>query len=219
MKDLEVLAREEQERIADELHDGIAHDLTLVLFHARAFPRQPDEAARQVSLTTIEDSAEKALLSIQSLLALMREPRAEGAQPCPTRYESDAVEAVSSLGALLTDAGIPTRVSAPQESLDATPPTERVLVETAIEAVTNILKHAPNSQSVSVDIHRHIETIELVVNNVAAPLTKEKSARTSGRGLHRAHQRLAQHGGQLESGATAEGWTLRATLPCTTTAL
>ena len=219
VKDLEVLAREEQERIADELHDGIAHDLTLVLFHARALPRQPDEAARQVSLTTIEDSAEKALLSIQSLLVLMREPRAEGAQPCPTRYESDAVEAVSSLGALLTDAGIPTRVSAPQRSLDATPPTERVLVETAIEAVTNILKHAPNSQSVSVDIHRHIETIELIVNNVAAPLTKEKSDRTSGRGLHRAHQRLAQHGGQLESGATAEGWTLRATLPCTTTAL
>src|SRR5690606_34586438 len=73
VKDLEAIAHEERERIADELHDGIAHDLTLVLFHARALPRQPDDESRQVSLTTIEESAQQALQSIQSLLSLMRE--------------------------------------------------------------------------------------------------------------------------------------------------
>lgn len=56
-QDLAAIAREDQEQIADELHDGIAHDLTLILFHARALPRQPDQATRQVSLTTIEESA------------------------------------------------------------------------------------------------------------------------------------------------------------------
>lgn len=212
VKDLETLAREEQERIADELHDGIAHDLTLVLFHARALPRQPDEASRQVSLTTIEDSAEKALQSVQSLLSLMRETRRE-VDACPTRYEGDVVEAVTSLGALLKDAGIPTRVSTPEGGLGVTAAAERVLTEAAIEAVTNILKHSPHSQSASVAIHRDADSVRLIVENVAPPVAKTTSDRTGGRGLLRARQRLAEHRGHLESGATEEGWVLRAVVP------
>ncbi|MFD6699824.1 MULTISPECIES: sensor histidine kinase [unclassified Microbacterium] len=213
VKDLEALAREEQERIADELHDGIAHDLTLVLFHARALPRQPDEAARQVSLTTIEDSAEKALQSIRSLLTLMRGTRPEGVQSYPARYEGGPVEVVSALGMLLKDAGIPTHVSSPPASLGASPAAERVLVEAAIEAVTNILKHAPSSQSASIDIHRQSDLVELVVKNTASQVATGNSVREGGRGLHRARQRLELCRGQLESGTTADGWVLRATIP------
>lgn len=210
--ELEALAREEQERIADELHDGIAHDLTLVLFHARALPRQPDEAARRVSLSTIEDSAEKALERIQSLLSLIRDTSAGGAGSYPTRYEGDVVDAVTSLGALLKDARIPTRVSTPHTELGATPAADRALTETAIEAVTNILKHAPNSRSVSVEILRQPGTVELVVTNVSTPLTKGAIG-GSGRGLVRARQRLIHQGGQLQSEATADGWILRAAVP------
>lgn len=210
--ELEALAREEQERIADELHDGIAHDLTLVLFHARALPRQPDEAARQVSLTTIEDSAEKALQSVRSLLSLIRETRPEIAEPGPTRYAGDLVDVVASLGALLKDARIPTRVSTPGTALGATPAADRALTETAIEAVTNILKHAPNSRSASVEVFRQPGTVELVVTNVSTPLAKA-AIDGSGRGLVRARQRLIHQGGQLQSKATADGWSLRATVP------
>ncbi|WP_456287097.1 histidine kinase [Microbacterium sp. JZ70] len=214
VRDLETLAREEQERIADELHDGIAHDLTLVLFHARALPRQPDEAARQVSLSTIEDSAEKALERIQSLLSLIRDTSAGGAGSCPTRYEGDVVDVVTSLGALLKDAHIPTRVSTPRTPLGATPAADRALTETAIEAVTNILKHAPNSRSASVEILRQPETVELAVKNVSTPLASGAVGGSGGgRGLVRARQRLIHHGGQLQSEATADGWVLRATVP------
>ncbi|WP_460002675.1 hypothetical protein [Microbacterium xylanilyticum] len=58
-----------------------------MLFNARALPRQPDEASRQVSLTTIEESAENALQSIQSLLSLMRVTRPEGADECPAAVQ------------------------------------------------------------------------------------------------------------------------------------
>lgn len=209
VRDLETLAREEQERIADELHDGIAHDLTLVLFHARALPRQPDEAARQVSLSTIEESAERALQSIQSLLSLMREPRPDRLDSYPGRYEESATQTATSLGELLRDAGIVTRVSAPRELSRVTPTVDRVLTETAIEAVTNILKHAPNSQSASIEIIDGPETVELVVNNSAGSVVAS-SITPGGRGLHRARQRLAQCGGRLESGSTPDGWGLRA---------
>lgn len=212
VRELATLAREEQERIADELHDGIARDLTLVLFHARALPLQPDEAARQLSLTTIEGSAEKALDRVQSLLSLIGGTSADGAGSYQTRYDGDVINVVTSLGVLLNDARIPTRISTPRTPLGATPAANRALTETAIEAVTNIIKHAPNSRSASLELLRKPGALELVVKNVSAPLVKG-SIRSSGRGLVRARQRLTHHGGQLRSEGTANGWLLRATVP------
>jgi signal transduction histidine kinase len=209
-RDLEAIAREDQERIADELHDGIAHDLTLILFHARALPRQPDETARQVSLTTIEESAEQALQRIQSLLSLMRDTTTEAPPIHETRYDGNIVGAVTSLSELLDDAGIATQVSVPSSSLGVTSAAERVLIETAIEAVTNIIKHAPKSKAASISIHADPGGIELIVTN-SGPLSPARSSTSpGGRGLRRTEQRLGQIGGQLETGPAEQGWTLRA---------
>ncbi|MDR6867420.1 signal transduction histidine kinase [Microbacterium resistens] len=212
-KVLEAIAKEDQERIADELHDGIAHDLTLILFHARALPRQPDDAARQVSLTTIEGSAERALQSIQSLLSLMRDTTPEGLRTHSARYDGNILDVVSSLGSLLKDAGIPTVVSTPNIPLNVAPVAERVLTESAIEAVTNIIKHAPKSQSASIEVRGHPDNIGLIVRNTATANPTSGEGATGGRGLKRARQRLAQQGGILEAGQASDGWTLLATVP------
>ena len=210
--DLEEIAHEQQEQIADELHDGIAHDLTLILFHARALPKQPDDAARQVSLSTIEGSAVQALQSIQSLLSLMRDTT-EAPPTRTSRYDGRLVLAVSSLAQMLEDAGISTSVSAPNGTLALDRTTEQLLVETAIEAVTNIIKHAPNSPSAGIDIQASAVDIELIVTNVPRPKDDRRTPASGGRGLNRAHQRLALHSGRLEAGRTAEGWTVRARVP------
>lgn len=213
VRDLEAIAQEQQERIADELHDGIAHDLTLVLFHARALPRQPDEASKQVSLTTIEDSAEQAMRSIQSLLTLMRDRKIDGSDTHPSRYDGDVVEAVSSLAALLEDAGISTQVVVPSEPLDASQKARRLLTEIAIEAVTNILKHAPNAQSANIEIDLTDGVVALVVMNAVSPAPASQESHSGGRGLHRARERISRSGGHLESRSTSEGWILRAVVP------
>ncbi|MGY1553141.1 sensor histidine kinase [Microbacterium sp. A588] len=213
VRDLEAIARDERERIADELHDGIAHDLTLVLFHARALPRQPDEDARQVSLKTIEDSAEQALQSIQSLLSLMRDTLTEGPPTRSIRSAENVAETASSLAALLKDAGIPTSVTTPRVPLQLAPTTARVLTETAIESVMNIIKHAPTSQSASIEIHDRPDAIEVVVTNSASADLSGNGRAMGGRGLRRAAQRLKQIGGELDHGWTANGWVLRATVP------
>ncbi|MCZ4301994.1 sensor histidine kinase [Microbacterium oxydans] len=208
-RDLEALAREDQERIADELHDGIAHDLTLILFHARALPRQPDDAARQVSLTTIEDSAEQALQSIQSLLSLMRDTSTGAPPPQETRYEGNIIVAIAALSELLRDAGIPVTLDAPSTALDVPPVVERVLIEMAIEAVMNIIKHAPKSRSARIHIDRQPDQVELVVTNVGAP-SHRSNLPSGGRGLRRARQRLNQIHGRLQAGPTDGAWELRA---------
>lgn len=211
--DLEAIVREDNERIADELHDGIAHDLTLILFHARALPVQPDETARQVSLTTIEESAEQALRSIGSLLSLMRDTTTEGPPPRPLRYEGNVVMAATSLGALLNDAGIPTNVATPSTPLAVSPAIEQALTETAIEAVTNIIKHAPKSRSAGIEVRLQADVVELVVTNLPSVAPAQKTDRHGGRGLARARQRLAEHAGTLEFDRVSSGWMLRASVP------
>lgn len=203
---LESIAREDRERIADELHDGIAHDLTLVLFHARALPLQPDEAAREVSLRAIQDSAEQAQQSIQSLLSLMREATTAAPVSSSVRDARDVVGTVCRLADLLRDAGIPTRISLPTESLELSADAETALSEAAIETVTNVIKHAPQSHSVSIEIRRRSSGIELAVRNAARVGLDRATPEIGGRGLKRAHQRLMRHNGELHARGTDDGW-------------
>lgn len=212
-QDLAAIAQEDQEQIADELHDGIAHDLTLILFHARALPRQPDQAARQVSLTTIEESAEHALQSIHSLLSLMRDVTTEGPSTRSSRYDGSAVEAVTSLGDLLRDARIQTEIAVPGALLEVAPAAEQVLIETAIEAVMNIIKHSPKSKTARIEIRNENDRVELIVENAGSSRRSSVNPAPGGRGLRRARQRLEQIDGQLEAGLTSAGWVLRAVVP------
>lgn len=211
--DLEAIAREDRERIADELHDGIAHDLTLVLFHSRALPKQPDDDARQVSLSTIEESAERALLSIQSLLSLMRDAPAGDLVDRASRYDGRVTKAASSLGELLNGAGVSTTVATPRSLLYVDPSAERMLTETAIEAVTNIIKHAPKSQAATIEINERSDVVELVVTNTSSNGRMKSDPPMSGRGLKRAAERLEGVNGMLKYGWTTDGWTLQATVP------
>lgn len=213
VRHLEGIVHDDLERIADELHDGIAHDLTLVLFHARALPKQPDAASRDVSVTTIEESAERALLSIQSLLSLMRGPELEALRPEDGRSNESLIETVSGLGVLLNDAGIPTRVIVPEVPLDASHESQGLLTVAAIESVTNILKHAPKSQSARISLRVTSDSAEVVISNVGTRAQPTAAAEHGGRGLIRSRQRLEQHGGLLEAGGSDSGWTVRATAP------
>jgi signal transduction histidine kinase len=219
VSDLQTIARDERERIADELHDGIAHDLTLVLFHARALPKQPDEEARLVSLSTIEESAERALNSIASLLsllAMMRGSMPDDSAPQPTRYSGDLVEVARSLGSLLSNAGISTTVTTPDRGPRLPPACEGALSEAALEAVTNIIKHAPASHVASIEIRETTRAVELFITNVVAVPSSARASAAGGRGLKRSAERLTMLHGALDYGWDDQRWTVRASVPSVT---
>lgn len=209
---MEDLSRVQQERIADELHDGIAHDLTLVLFHARALPKQPDEAARRISLRTIEDSASRALRSAQSLLAVMRDAAAHPLGDRDDPSPADLAAAAASLGRKLTDAGISTVVSVPPEP-PVPPGVAAVLIETLTEAAMNIIKHAPQARSAVIELSVEDGWAALRVRNVGPRTRPAPEAELGGRGLPRSRERLARVGGILEIDDRDGAWTLRALVP------
>lgn len=209
VRHLEGMAREDQERIADELHDGIAHDLTLVLFHACALPKQPDAAGPEVSLATIEESSTRAMHSVQSLLALMRDPSASSEQP----PDENVTDTVVGLGRLLNNAGIPTVVKTPSTDAEVPALAQRLLGAAAIEAVTNVIKHAPHSSDAAIEVTVDELGVELVVKNSNSRASSAQGSSLGGRGLARARQRLEQHNGHLEAGATNNSWIVRADVP------
>jgi signal transduction histidine kinase len=142
----------------------------------------------------------------------MRDTTTDAPPAYPTRYDDNLVAAASSLGSLLTNAGIPTRVVLPRSPLPIAPAAERALTEIAIEAVTNILKHAPKTQSATIEVLTRTGAVELVVGNVSSAGAPPR-ALTTGRGLQRARQRISQSEGVLVAGVTDDGWVFRATVP------
>ena len=208
----EEISRLQQDRIADELHDGIAHDLTLLLFHARALPKQPDERSRQVSLTTIESSASRALRSAQSLLAVMRDTPGRSPSASEEAATIDVSSAAEALAQKLRDAGIRTRVSVPAAT--AFPPgVAEVLVETITESAMNVIKHAPGATAAAIEVANGVDVITLEVRNNRPRGRAPAESALGGRGLARARERLSRVSGELDAGPTPDGWVLRAVIP------
>ena len=80
----------------------------------------------------------------------------------------------------------------------------------AQEALTNVLRYAPTTPSVSVDVERHIGTVVLTVDNEAAPGTRPMHG--SGKGLIGMRERASVYGGTVQAGPTPTGWRVRAVL-------
>ena len=80
----------------------------------------------------------------------------------------------------------------------------------AQEALTNVLRYAPTTPSVSVDVERYIGTVVLTVDNEAAPGTRPMHG--SGKGLIGMRERASVYGGTVQAGPTPTGWRVRAVL-------
>jgi len=208
----EEISRLQQDRIADELHDGIAHDLTLLLFHARALPKQPDEQSRQVSLSTIEDSASRALRSAQSLIDVMREAPGRSPVGSGKAVPGDVSKVAEALAQTLRDAGIRTHVNV-SAATDVPPGVAEILIGTITESAMNIIKHAPGATTALIEVAARSGTITLEVrNNRSRGRAAEESA-LGGRGLARLREKLERIAGELHAGPTPDGWVLRAVVP------
>lgn len=84
------------------------------------------------------------------------------------------------------------------------------LFRIAQEALTNVLRYAPTTRRVQVQVDRHTGTVVLLVHNDAAPGSTPMHG--SGKGLIGMRERAAVYGGRLQAGPTARGWQVRAVL-------
>jgi signal transduction histidine kinase len=208
---MEYAARGERARIARELHDVVAHHITLIALQAEAArlatPGLPSEGARR--LTAIGETARTALTEMRRLLGVLR----EDVDAEPTRHPQPGLGQLTTLLDQVRDAadgGVRLIVSGPVEALD--PGIELTAYRIVQEALTNTRRHAPGA---AVDVELRYGTDELVVrvydNGPGPPADADTGG---GHGLAGMRERAATVGGQVTVGAApATGFLVEAVLP------
>ncbi|MFD7032405.1 sensor histidine kinase [Streptomyces sp. NPDC059917] len=211
---------EERRRIARELHDIVAHHITvmqLMAGGARANLERAPEAARE-ALVTLEDSGRLALSEMRQLLDVLRadDPPRDESAPHPHAAAPEAPQpGADDLDRLVTEsrgAGLPTELSVLGEPYPLPPTVGLTLFRVVQEALTNARKHAGDARaSVRIGYHRDRITVEVCDDGVGGPGPEGGAAparsgrRGSGYGLIGMRERVALQGGTLEVGPLDEG--------------
>jgi signal transduction histidine kinase len=201
---------EERVRIARELHDVVAHHVSLMGVQAgaarRVMAREPAKA--QQVLGTIEASSRQAVLELHQLLGfLRREDQSDDLDPQPDLRRLPELIAQAGQGRLaveLTIEGSP-RELAPMLQVSA----YRVIQE----ALTNALKHSGGT-SASVDVEYAPTALVIEVRDDGTTANGASAKNAGGHGLMGMRERVGLHGGHLRAGATPQGgFVVHATFP------
>ncbi len=201
---------EERNRIARELHDIVAHSLSVIVVQAeggRALAARRPEKAADV-LGTIAETSREALDEMRRMVQLLRGdgPQSESYVPTPGLADiADLVRKTSDL-AQLTSFGSMPRVS---QALGLT--AYRIVQE----SLTNVLKHAGPGAVARVSVAYTGESIELEISDDGPGASPPPATGGDGRGhgLQGMRERVALHGGRLLAERRATGFVVRASLP------
>ncbi len=211
---LEHTARRERARIARELHDVVAHHISMIAVQAEnarlTTPGMPGAGAQRLS--AIGDTARAALTEMRRLLGVLREDAStEAAQRRPQ-------PGLRQLAELLDEArdatGAGTRLILRGTPVALDPGVELAAYRIVQEALTNSRRHAPGA-AVDVELHYAGDALRLLIrDNGPGP---SAPAPASGHGLLGMRERAAAVGGQLRTGrAGTGGFLVEATLPTAT---
>jgi signal transduction histidine kinase len=200
----------ERARIAREMHDVLAHRISLVTMHADAMVYRTDLDAGQLrsSAAVIQDSSHRALVELREVLGVLREDAGDAA---PERPQPGARDVPAMVQELVAD-GV--RVDARLEAdLDGVPDTTgRTLYRVVQEGLTNARKHAPHSRVALTVTGRPGTGLDVEVSNPLGPGDRS-SAPDSGLGLVGLAERATLAGGRIEHGTVEGRFVLSAWLP------
>lgn len=195
----------ERARIAREMHDVLAHRLSLLAAYAGAVEFRPDAPREDLAraAAVVRTGAHQALEELRQVIGVLREPSAgEADRPQPTL--ADVRRLVDETRAAGTAVTLEDGVSGVPDALG------RTVYRVVQEALTNARKHAAGRPvAVSLTGSPGSSLIVLVTN----PLGPGAGAPASGTGLVGVRERVSLAGGTLSAGPAGDLFSLRATLP------
>ena len=206
----------ERGRIAREMHDVLAHRISLVAMHAGAMNYRTDLSAEEMRRTAgvIEENAHQALSDLREVLGMLRDDRSASIPERPQPTLRDVPDLVDEAQAV----GMSVRLTNEVGDLDVAPEIiGRSAYRIIQESLTNARKHAPDT-AVQVRLSgRPGAGLTVEVRNplrVGVPDGREASLPESGLGLIGLAERAEISGGRLEHGRTASReFFVRAELP------
>ena len=210
-QEAELAALGERTRIAREMHDIVAHSLTVVIAQADGgrYSAAQDPQAAITALETIASTGRQALTDMRALLSVLREDRPRDFAAVPSADDIDTLVAELRRGGL--DVGLTVTGERRELSAGAGLTAYRIVQE----SLTNVLKHAGPGAQARVDVDWGERELELVVaddgRGGAAALIEPSPG---GQGVIGMTERAKLHGGTLVAGPVAGGgYRVRSRLP------
>ncbi|MEV4360684.1 histidine kinase [Nonomuraea sp. NPDC049625] len=202
---------EERARIARELHDVVAHHMSVIAVQAASAPYRigggvSEEVAEEFA--AINAAARESLRDMRHLLGALR-----GSDDGPGTMPQPGLEELGALAESVRRAGVPVQltVSGPARSLS---PVQSVTVYRIVqEALSNVVRHAPGATT-TVSVRAEADAVSLAVDNEPPRHVSGTTQPGSRLGLIGMRERVAVLGGDLTAAATdAGGFAVRARLP------
>jgi signal transduction histidine kinase len=198
---------EERARIARELHDVIAHHVSMMVVQAGAERRMLDvgnESTREV-LTTIERIGRGALTEMRRLVGMLRGKDDDTLTPQP------GISDLATLVAQMRAAGLDAQLQMEGESRDIPIGIDLSAYRIVQEGLTNALKHAGHARTM-VRVRYGVDSLEIEILDEGDPGAIEVDR--GGHGLVGMRERVALYGGTLDAGRRpAGGFAVRVLLP------
>lgn len=211
---------DERSRIARELHDVVAHNVSVMVVQAGAARRVLDRSPAQAAdaLAQIESTGRQALDELRRLLGVMR-PHDEASD---ARSPQPSVDHLDALVRQMRDAGLDVTLSVDGAPHPLPPAVDLSAYRIVQEALTNTLKHAGPAKA-AVHITYTDDAVEIDVaddgRGLAQALATEGVTK-GGHGLVGMRERVSLFGGTLDVGPlSGGGYRVRARLPVTEVAI
>ncbi|HKP99375.1 MAG TPA: histidine kinase, partial [Actinomycetes bacterium] len=198
---------QERTRIARELHDIVAHGISVMVVQARGGRRMvtvdPDEAHE--AFDAIESTGRQALVELRRLLGMLRQLDEQ-----PALAPQPSLRRLGELIQQVQEAGLPVQVAVEGDAVELPPGVDLSAYRIVQEALTNTLKHA-GPATAQVLVRYHPGDLELEISDDGHRATGGDG---SGQGLIGMRERVTLYGGEFHSGhRTQGGYLVRARLP------
>ncbi|WP_406104936.1 histidine kinase [Streptomyces sp. NBC_01003] len=201
----------ERARIAQDMHDSLGHELSLIALRAGALQVAPDMAeAHRTAAAELRAAASDATERLHGIVGLLREDD----EPAPLAPPGESIAALIERAA---DSGLPVTLQDPQDTRPNPTPrttsphaTTRTTYRVIQEALTNAARHAPGA-SVTVEHMQNEDGTTVEITN-GRPRHRPGPA-GSGTGLIGLRAGVAALGGSFEAGPHEEGYRVSATIP------
>lgn len=194
--------------LAGELHDIVAHQLTLISLHVDAHRDETDPETLRDAIDRADSILASAQADLLFLFHVLRVPSGE----VPDEGLLGPTAAVDAAVAALRTSGRQVEVTVDPVVDDIDPTTRRTLARVVREASTNILRYAPAHVTCTLSIRRDSEWIRVTVKN-PLPDKTDRSEDSTGLGLVGLSERLRLTGGSLTAGKEGDDWVVEARLP------
>jgi signal transduction histidine kinase len=201
-------AADERLRIARELHDTLAHQLTVISVQAAGAlrRRQTRPELAYPTLETIRQVAGDALTELRQVLGVLR----AGAEPALTPPAGAPARGLAGVSGLATQAGVEARVTVSGEAGPLPSTVEHVAYRIIQEALTNVARHSGTTQA---EVRLHYGRDDLLIEVLDRGRGGDPAG---GFGLAGMRERVGELGGELTVGARAGGgFAVRVRLPLT----